>query len=88
MGRILILSLLTLLCTQMYAQDKWDNIVDRIVYVRHLLTDSADLNPNEALSQLLLIEKDCTASDNDTLKGVFLEFLPLVLKSTKHCGKP
>lgn len=88
MGRILILSLLTLLCTQMYAQDKWDNIVDRIVYVRHLLTDSADLNPNEALSQLLLLEKDCTASDNDTLKGVFLEFLPMVLKSTKHCGKP
>lgn len=35
MERILILSLLTLLCTQMHAQDKWDNIVDRIVFEQY-----------------------------------------------------
>lgn len=55
----------------MRAQDKLDTIVDKMVYSRHLLTDSADLNPNEALSQLLLIEKDCAEFDNDSLKGIF-----------------
>ncbi len=80
MRRALILSLLTLLCTQLHAQDKWDNIVDKIEYAGHLLTDSADYNPNKALSQLLLIEKDCTELDNDTLNGIFL-----VLKGQSLC---
>lgn len=70
MGRAIILSLLTLLSTQMFAQD---NIVDRIVYVRHLVSDSVDYNPREALSQLQLLEKDCQTSDNDTLEAVYLE---------------
>lgn len=68
MMRIFILSLLTLLCTKMYAQD---GIVDRIVHVRHLISDSSVFNPSEAFSELQLIEKDCTASDNDTLKAVY-----------------
>ena len=68
MVRTLIISLLTLLCTQMYAQD---GIVERIVRVRHLISDSSDFNPSEAFTQLQLIEKDCAASDNDTLRAVF-----------------
>lgn len=68
MLRTFILSLLTLLCTQMSAQDGID---ERIANVRHLISDSLDLNPSEAFSQLQLIEKDCLASNNDTLKAVF-----------------
>lgn len=68
MVRTFILSLLTLLCTQMYAQE---GIVERIVHVRQLISDPSDFNPSEAFSQLQLIEKDCTASDNDTLKAVY-----------------
>ena len=63
MVRTFILSLFTFLCMQMYAQD---GIVERIVHVRHLISDSSDFNPSEAFTQLQLIEKDCAASDNDT----------------------
>jgi hypothetical protein len=52
----------------MYAQG---GIVERIVHVRQLISDPSDFNPSEAFSQLQLIEKDCTASDNDTLKAVY-----------------
>lgn len=69
MVRTFLLSLLTLLGTQMSAQD---GIYERIAHVRNLISDSSDFNPSEAFSQLQLIEKDCTASDNDTLKAVYL----------------
>ncbi len=88
MGRTIILSLLTLLSTQMFAQD---NIVDRIVYVRHLVSDSVDYNPREALSQLQLLEKDCQTSDDDTLKAVYLELKGQALYSLeryKECIGP
>lgn len=88
MGRAIILSLLTLLSTQMFAQD---NIVDRIVYVRHLVSDSVDYNPREALSQLQLLEKDCQTSDNDTLEAVYLELKGQALFSLeryKECIDP
>ncbi len=88
MLRAIILFILSLLSIQMFAQD---DIVNRIVYVRHLVSDSADYNPKEALCQLQLMEKDCMVSDNDTLKGVYLELKGQALYSLeryKECVAP
>lgn len=66
--RTIVLLFSLLFHTLSFAQD---DIVDKIVHVRTLLSDASQFNPNEALSQLQLIEEQCVSSDNDTLKAVF-----------------
>ncbi len=87
MKRAAVLFLLSFVCIQMHTQD----IVDKIIYARHLITDSLAFNPTEALSQLQMIEKECTDLDNDTLKAVFYELKGqtlISLEKYKECIPP
>lgn len=64
--RFLFLYFLSFMCLKISAQD---NIIETIVRARTMIQQ---IKPNEAYSQLMLVEKECMASDNDTLKAIYL----------------
>lgn len=64
--RFLFLYFLSFICLKLSAQD---NVIETIVRARTMIQQ---IKPNEAYSQLMLIEKECMASDNDTLKAIYL----------------
>lgn len=66
--RTFVLLIFLLPCSQSFAQN---DIVERLLHVRFLLSDTPQYNPSEALSELLQIEEQCTSSDNDTIKAFF-----------------
>lgn len=70
MMRVILTILFTFIISSANAQD---DIIGTIIHVRELTNSAPRENSRQALAELNEIEKYCTASDNDTLKAVFLE---------------
>lgn len=85
MIRIIVIFFISFSCNQLYAQD---NLIDCLVSVRKLLSDTILLNPQEAMSQLQQIENKYILSENDTTEAVYYSLKGQALflrESYKEC---
>lgn len=48
-----------------------DDVIYKLTEIRKMVYDSTEYNPSKALSQLEIIDKECTTNSNDTLKAVY-----------------